>query len=176
MGLLDVYLQKNGKKRYDVFKQTGVSQQTLSSVNKKNVGSYSVKTIQAIAETVGKSEGIVLDELLQMEKERPYFEVYNTEDLLLAFENRESNIVIKETYKAELEKYAESQLSDTEKLGFELGSHGTISIFSEVIYQLINYFSKEDAEQKKIESHLRRYNIMKLNEKELLLYLRQFDY
>ena len=52
MSLLDVYLQKNGKKRYDVFKQTGISQQMLAAVNKKNVSSYSVKTIQAIAETV----------------------------------------------------------------------------------------------------------------------------
>jgi len=35
LSLLDIYLQKNGKKRYDVFKKTGLSQQMLASVNKK---------------------------------------------------------------------------------------------------------------------------------------------
>src|SRR6478735_2618620 len=99
MSLLDIYLQKNGKKRYDVFKETGISQQMLSSVNKKSVSSYSVKTIQAIAKTVEKSEGMVLDELLQLEKEKPIFEVYNPEELLIAFDNKESFIVIKGEYK-----------------------------------------------------------------------------
>lgn len=37
MSLLDVYLQKNEKKRYDVYKQTGLSQQVLSAVNKKKL-------------------------------------------------------------------------------------------------------------------------------------------
>lgn len=176
MGLLDVYLQKNGKKRYDVFKETGISQQTLSSINKKNVNSYSVKTIQAIARTVGKGEGLVLDELLQLEKGSAYFEVYNKEDLLLAFENKESYILIKEPFKDELEKYAEVLLSDTERLGFELGSAGTVSILAEVFYQLFNLFSKQDAEQKKIESQIRKYKVKKMNNNELLLYLRQFDF
>ncbi len=89
MSLLDIYLQKNGKKRYDVFKETGTSQQQLASVNNKNVSSYSVKTIQAIAKTVEKSEGIVLEELLQLEQENQYFEVINVEDLLLVFRNKE---------------------------------------------------------------------------------------
>ena len=176
MSLLDIYLQKNGKKRYDVFKETGISQQMLSSVNKKNVSSYSVKTIQAIAKTVEKSEGMVLDELLQLEKENAYFEVHNTEDLLTAFDNKETYIVIKGDYKNEMEELAKSQLSETETLGLELGSAGTINILAEAIYQLANLFSNKDHEQKKIESQIRRYKIKKINENEFLLYLRQLDY
>lgn len=176
MSLLDVYLQKNEKKRYDVFKETGISQQMLSSVNKKNVSSYSVKTIQAIAKTVEKTEGMVLDELLRLEKENAYFEVYNADDLLLAFDNKESYIVIKGDYKKELEGLAKSQLSETETLGLELGSAGTISILAEAIYQLANLFSDKDNEQKKIESQIRRYKFKKINENEFLLYLRQIDY
>jgi IS30 family transposase len=176
MSLLDIYLQKNGKKRYDVFKETGTSQQMLASVNKKNVSSYSVKTIQAIAKTVVKSEGTVLDELLRLENENAYFEVFNAEDLLLAFKNKESYILIKGEYKKELEKLAKSQLSDTERLGFELGSAGALTILAEAIYQLVNYFSKKDDEQKKIESQIRSYKFKKINENEFLLYLRQLDY
>ncbi|MFJ7725279.1 hypothetical protein ACIQXV_03850 [Neobacillus sp. NPDC097160] len=176
MSLLDIYLQKNGKKRYDVFKETGISQQMLSSVNKKNVSSYSVKTIQAIARTVEKSEGMVLDELLRLENENAIFEVFNAEDLLLAFDNKESFIVIKGEYKSEIEELAKSQLSDTETLGLELGSAGAVTILAEGFYQLANLFSKKDDEQKKIESQFRRYKIKKNNENELLLSLRQLDY
>jgi transcriptional regulator with XRE-family HTH domain len=176
MSLLDIFLQKNGKKRYDVFKETGISQQMLSSVNKKNVSSYSVKTIQAIARTVEKSEGMVLDELLQLEKENAIFEVYNAEDLLLAFDNKESYISIKGEYKNAIEKLAKSQLSETETLGLELGSAGTVGILAEGFYQLANLFSNKDDEQKKIESQIRKYKIKKTNENEYLLYLRQLDY
>ncbi|QUG42998.1 hypothetical protein KD050_07095 [Psychrobacillus sp. INOP01] len=84
MSLLDIYLQKNGKKRYDVFKKTGISQQMLASVNKKDISSYSVKTIQAIAKTVEKSVGTVLEELVRLEQENAYFEAFNVDDLLLA--------------------------------------------------------------------------------------------
>ena len=176
MSLLDIYLQKNGKKRYDVFKETGTSQQQLASVNNKNVSSYSVKTIQAIAKTVEKSEGIVLAELLQLEQENPYFEVFNVEDLLLAFKNKENYIVIKGEYKKEIDKFAESQLSETETLGLELGSAGTVTILAEAIFQIANLLSGKDAEQKKIESQIRKYKIKRINRDELLLVLRQVDY
>ncbi|WP_045521202.1 hypothetical protein [Neobacillus niacini] len=176
MSLLDIYLQKNGKKRYDVFKETGISQQMLSIVNKKSVSSYSVKTIQAIANTVEKSEGTVLDELLQLENENAYFEVFNAEDLLLAFKNKEPYILIKGEYKKEMEELAKSQLSDTETLGLELGSAGLVTVLGEVIIQLVDLFSSKDDDKKKIESQIRKYKFKKLNENEILLYLRQLDY
>lgn len=176
MSLLDIYLQKNEKKRYDVYKETGISQQMLSSVNKKNVSSYSVKTIQAIAKTVKKSEGTVLDELLRLENENAYFEVFNAEDLLLAFENKESYIVIKGEYKKEMEELAKSQLSETETLGLELGSAGLVTVFAEVIMQLVDLFINKNDDKRKIESQVRKYKYKKVNENEILLYLRQLDY
>lgn len=176
MSILDIYLQKNEKKRYDVYKETGMSQQMLSSMNKKKVSSYSVKAIQAISKTVGKSEGVVLEELLQLEREAPLFEVFNAEDLLLAFKNKESYILIKGEYKKELESLAKSQLSETETLGLELGSGGLVTILAEVIYQLINSITNKDDDQKKIENQIRKYKYKKINENEFLLYLRQLDY
>lgn len=176
MSLLDIYLQKNGKKRYDVFKETGISQQMLANVNKKNVSSYSVRTIQAIAKTVGKTEGTVLDELLNLEKQNVYFEVSNVDDLLLAFKNKESYILIKGEYKKEIDKFTEGQLSETETLGLELGSAGMVTILAEAIFQIASLFSSKDADQKKIESQIRKYKIKRINDNELLLYLRQLDY
>jgi hypothetical protein len=176
MSVLDIYLQRNSKKRYDVFKTAGISQQMLASVNKKPVSSYSVRTIQAIAKTVEKSEGLVLEELLRLEKEDAIFEAYNPEDLLLAFDNKESHIIIKGDYKNELEELAKSQLSDTERLGLELGSAGMVTVLAEAFYQLGNLFSKKPDEQKKIESQIRKYKIKEITENELHLYLRQLDY
>ncbi|MCM3006352.1 helix-turn-helix transcriptional regulator [Priestia koreensis] len=176
MSILDVYLQRHNKKRYDVFKTTGLSQQTLSSMSKKEVGTYSIRTIQSIAKTVGKSEGEVVDGLLQLEKENAFFEVFTTTDLLLAFENEESYILIKKAYVKEMKVHAESQLTPSERLGFELGSAGIVTIVANGIYKLANLFSKQSSEQKVIESKLRRYVIKQYNEDEILLYLREFDY
>ncbi|MCH1625314.1 hypothetical protein [Fredinandcohnia quinoae] len=176
MSLLDIYLQRNGKKRYDVFKQTGISQQMLSSVNKKSVSSYSVKTLQAIAKTVEKSEGTVLDELLLLENENAYFEVFNAEELLFAFKNKESYILIKGEYKKEIDELAKSQLSDTETLGLELGSAGLVTVLAKVMLQIADLFINKDDDKKKIESQISKYKFIKLNENEILLYLRQLDY
>lgn len=176
MSLLDTYLQRNEKKRYDVFKETGLSQQMLASVNKKDVSSYSVRVIQAIAKTVGKSEGTVLEELLQIEQESPYFVANNAEELLLAFKNKETYILIKGDYKKEIDKIAKGVLTDTERMGVELGSAGGLTILAEVFYQIGTLFSNKDPEQKKIESKIRQYKFKRINENELLLYLRQLDY
>ncbi|WP_203248235.1 helix-turn-helix domain-containing protein [Sporosarcina beigongshangi] len=176
MGLLDIYLQKNEKKRYDVFKETGLSQQMLSNVNKKEVTGYSVKTIQAIAKTVGKSEGTVLEELLGLEKENAYFEVFNIEDLLLAFKNKETHIVIKGDYKKEIVPFAEGQLLEIETMGTGLGSAGMVAVLAELLLHAATFFSNKDADYRKIENQIRKYRIKKLNDDELLLYLRQLDY
>jgi len=176
MGLIDIYLQKNGKKRSDVCNETGMNHRMITSENKKNVRTYSVKTIQAIAKAVNKSEGLVIDELLKLESEKAIFEVYNTEDLLLALNHKEPYIAIKGEYKAEMEEFAKSQLSETETLGVELGSAGLLNILAEGFYQLTNLFSNKDDKKKKIESQLRKYKIKKVNENEFLLYLRQIDY
>ncbi|WP_040203401.1 helix-turn-helix domain-containing protein [Neobacillus jeddahensis] len=176
MSLLDIYLQKNGKKRYDVFKETGISQQMLASVNNKSVSSYSVRTIQAIAKTLEKSEGTVLDELLRLETENAYFEVYNAEDLLVALKNKEPYIIIKGEYNKEIAELAKSQLSETETLGLELGSAGLVSVLAEVILHLADLFSSKDIDKKKIESQIRKYKFKKVNGNEFLLYLRQLDF
>ncbi len=176
MSLLDTYLQRNEKKRYDVFKETGLSQQMLAGVNKKKIGSYSVRVLQAIAQTVGKSEGEVLEELLLLEQENPYFEANNAEELLLAFKNKETYILIKGDYKKEIDQVAKGVLNDTERMGVELGSSGGLTILAEVFFQIGKLFSNKDADQKKIESQIRQYKFKRINDDELLLYLRQLDY
>ena len=58
----------------------------------------------------------------------------------------------------------------------ELGSAGTVTILVEAIYQIVNLFSSKEADDKKIESQIRKYKIERINENELLLSLRQLDY
>ncbi|MEH7012427.1 hypothetical protein V7087_16705, partial [Neobacillus niacini] len=82
-------------------------------------------------------------------------------------------------YKKEMDELAKSQLSDTEKLGWEFGavwSGGVVTVLTEVILHLVDLFSSKDDDKKKIESQVRKYKFKKLNENEILLYLRQLDY
>ncbi|MEK4872312.1 hypothetical protein [Niallia sp. FSL W8-1348] len=84
--------------------------------------------------------------------------------------------MIKEEYKKEIEELAKTQLSETETLGLELGSAGTIYILSEIFYQLVLKLSNKNKDQKKLENDLRKYKIKKHNEKEYLLYFKHLDY
>lgn len=109
-------------------------------------------------------------------EEYPYV-VNGEEDLLTAFKNKEMFIVINGEYEREVKDLLKTKLSDTELMGFELGAQGAGIISAEVIYQIINLFSKKETkERKKLESKIRGYNMKRNADGEMLLYWRQLDY
>lgn len=113
---------------------------------------------------------------MEMEGKDDYLKVNNAEELLLALKRKESYIFMEGEFKREFEENTQLPLWETEEMPFELGFRGTAGIWSEVFYQVINVFAKGEKQQKQIDSKVRRYNIKKLNQNELLLYLRQLDY
>lgn len=70
MNSLQKYLDDNNLTRYQIYKKTGLSQMTLSHAvsDKKDINGQSVKIIKAVADTLGKTPGEVLDELLKLEE------------------------------------------------------------------------------------------------------------
>lgn len=104
------------------------------------------------------------------------FIAYNTEGLLSALKNKEDYIIIHEEFKTEFEKRTQLPVTETEEMAFQLGFNGWAGIFGGIFFHIINFFSKGSKQQKKIDSRLRKYNLKKLNENEILLYLRQLNY
>ena len=179
MNFLDLYLQRNNSKRYEVHKKTGISQQLLSTHTKKKVENYSTKVITAIGETLGKSPGQVLDELLTLEKENPAFEVFNPNELMIALKGKEDTIIISGAYCEKIYTIMRGHLSENEMLGFELGSRGTITVLAyaiEAVRDLFTNDSNESKIEKDIEKKLRLYKIKEIGINKLVLTLRQLDY
>lgn len=178
MNYLDLYLQKNNIKRYDVYKKTGVSQQLLSNHTKKEVENYSTKVITAIANTLDKSPGQVLDELIQLKNENPVFEAYSPEELLIGLKAKEDVIVIKGAYHEKIYELLTCNLSDTETMGFELGSAGLINILADAITSVREFFTNKDMDKidKEIEKRLKVYKIREVSEDSIVFYLKQLDY
>lgn len=176
MNYLDLYLQRNNCKRYDVYKATGISQQLLSTHKNKKIEKYSNKVIIALADTLGKTPGAVLDELIELEKSNPAFEVYNPDELLLALNNKYEKIIIKGAYCDKIYSLMKSQLSDTETLGFELGSSGTATVLAYAITAVREFFSNSDATDRGIENKIKLYKLKEFIDGGLLLTLKQLDY
>ncbi|WP_414839602.1 hypothetical protein [Carnobacterium sp. TMP28] len=105
-----------------------------------------------------------------------YHDVRNDDELLEALRKREFYILIKGEYNDKVKKLVKTKLTDDELIGVELGSGGSLSLFSELIYLILNLFSKQSRIDKKLESKIRQYNFKLDNDKNLLLYLRQLDY
>lgn len=105
-----------------------------------------------------------------------YHEVWNEDELLENLRNREFNILIKGEYNEKVKQLVKTRLSDTEMIGLELGSGGSVSLFSELIYIILNLFSEQAKIDKKLESKIRQYNFKLDEDKNILLYLRQLDY
>lgn len=176
MNFLDLYLQRHHRKRYDVYKKTGVSQQLLSTHLNKSIEKYSSKVIIAIAETLDKTPGDVLNELLLLEKEIPIYEAYNPNDLLVGLKSKYDQIIIQGAYFKEVKKLMNTQLSDTELLGVELGSAGVLSILIYAIESVMGLFSNSEKIQKEIERKLQLYKIIKISDDSIILGLKQLDY
>lgn len=113
-----------------------------------------------------------------MEKKQlnDYVIVDNSEDLLSALKRKQNYIIVQENYRDEFEKNTELPLTETEEMGFQLGSRGTAGLVGSMFFHMINFFSKGSKVQKKIDSRIRKYHLKKWNENEILLYLRQLDY
>lgn len=105
-----------------------------------------------------------------------YVHVKSREELLEALKKREFMILLDGNFKKKFLENTEMPLSESERMGFDLGFRGTSGIFSEIFYQIMNLFDDNETEQKKIDSRIRQYKLKKLNNKELLLYLQQLDY
>lgn len=176
MNYLDLYLQRNNMKRYDVYKKTGISQQLLSTHTNKGIEKYSNKVIMALAQSLGKTPGTVLDELLALEKENPAFEAYNPTELLTALEFKYDKIIIKGAYCKEIYKLMKSQLSETETMGFELGSAGVASVLAYAINAARDLFSNTDKVTKEIERKVISYKLESASEEEVAIRLKQLDY
>ena len=176
MNALDFYLQKHNCKRYDVHKKTGVSQQLLATHKSKQVEKYSVKVINAIAETLGTTPGDVLNELLAIEMLNPAYEVYNPTELLEGLEAKYDYILIKGAYFKEVKQIMDKQLTENERLGVELGGDGAISILIYAIEAVKDLFSNSDKKEKEIDKKLNLYKIKKVTDEGLLLVLKQLDF
>lgn len=104
-----------------------------------------------------------------------HYEVWNAEELLEKMNERKFYILIKGELNEKVKDLLRTTLSDENLMGAELGSAGTISLFAEVIYQILSKLSGKSKIDRKLESKIRQYNF-KIEQGNILLYLRQLDY
>lgn len=107
---------------------------------------------------------------------KSYYEAWNEKELLEGLSKKESYILVKGEYKDKVKKLINTKLSDDELMGAELGSAGSLTILSELVHLLINSFSDQSKTEKQLENKIREYNFKLDDNKDILLYLRQFDF
>lgn len=69
-----------------------------------------------------------------------------------------------------------AHLSETESMGFELGSHGLATFFAYAITAARNIFSNSDKIENEIDRKLIAYKLEDISEEKLTLKLKQIDY
>ena len=165
MKLIDVYLGRHGKKRYDVFKETGLSQQTLASANGKPAASLTGRILQAIGRTVGETPGRVLDEMLKIEQEGFAMTVTTKEELLAALKGSADRIEVRGGLRADVMKLGR-RMYQADYSGLTPGSVLLIGVGTPLLEKLCNVllalFRDETEEEKanlKIADRLRYYNL-----------------
>ena len=102
------------------------------------------------------------------EKNRSYHEVNTEEELLEKMQDQEFYILIKDDLNEKVKKLLRTRLSDEELMGAELGSAGTNSLLSEIIYKVITMRQIKSETERKLLSKIRQYNF-KMKDEEILL-------
>lgn len=175
MLLIDTYLQEKNLKRYDVAKRSGVSQQVLSSAKNKKASELSMKVIDAIAMTVNKTPGAVLDELHELEDENRTFVAKDFERLVIALENQEDIIVIKEDFLEEVRPIVNAQLTSNEKEVFDIGFRGSM-VWVDMIRKGYQKLTGKDTDEDKVNEYLRNYDVLTNAKDEIILRDRRIQY
>ena len=130
----------------------------------------------ALAEALNKTPVTVLDELLALQKENPDFEAYNPTELLEGLEFKCDRIIIKGAYCLEKYKLMKGQLSETESMGFELGSAGWATVLAYAINSARDSFSNSDKVSRDIERKIVSYKLESASEENVTIRLKQLDY
>lgn len=70
--IFDTYLAQNGTTRYKVAQASGITASTLQRVaeSPKGIKNMTIRTISAVALTINKSSGTVVEELIALQKEK----------------------------------------------------------------------------------------------------------
>ena len=169
MNYLDVYLQKYNLRKSDIIEKFNLSENLISNYNNKKVETYPAEVVISLSKTLNKKPGEILNELLLIEKENIPFEVSNSDDLLLSLKEKYDFINITGDYFKEINILMKSQLTDNERLGFELGSSGTLTILAYLIESIVDIFKRTNKKDIEIEKRLRYYKIKEITESNLLL-------
>src|SRR5699024_9288162 len=96
----------------------------------------------------------------------------NAEDLLSALKIKANTILITKYYKEEIMGTTALPLPAD---AFVSGTRVAASAGGNPVFLLMNFFSKRDKQQRKIDSKVQKY-MLKKHDEDLLLYLRQRDY
>lgn len=107
------------------------------------------------------------------------FEAHDANELLTHLKAKEDYIIIKGEYSKEVYALIKTHLSETEMMGFDLGSGGTIRILADIINtfrDFIKYEPDVDKTTKSIEKKLRLYKVQAISNDEIVLKLKQLEY
>lgn len=169
MNYLDLYLQKNNCKRYDVYKKSGISQQSLATYTNKQIEKYPAKLLIALSQTLNKTPGDVLNELLTLESENSLFEAFNPPELLSGLNHKYDTIIIRGKYCSEIYTLMKSQILEYELMGGSLD----VTILIYAISSIKTLFSNPNKKiEKEIEKKLKSYEIKEVSDSKLVLILK----
>ncbi|HHT20083.1 MAG TPA: hypothetical protein GXZ74_01430 [Tissierellia bacterium] len=175
MLLIDTYLQSFDLKRYDVAKRSGISQQVLSNARNKPALQLPMSVVSAIAKSVAKTPGAVLDELIALENEGRTYMAKDYERLLIGLENQEEYIIISGPFVDEIRPVIEAQLSSLSKDILEFGFRGMMPLVS-LIRQGFTKLTGRDTDEQRLQERLMNYEILISAKDEIILQDRRAQY
>lgn len=171
--MVENYLRKHNKTYHDIIETSDVNESQLINMQ---IILYPDEVLEQVGAKVNKDKSVVLYELLVSKNSEIVTKVQSRDDLLEAIKKRTPYIFIPESLRQEENRLVNSIMQDKDTLGFQLGSAGAGSIFSELLYRIQMSLSSESEEFKEIKSKLRRYHVRAQDKSGHLIYEKEQAY
>lgn len=98
-------------------------------------------------------------------------------ELATEVDKKTDEIIVEGDFSQNIAEIKKAQLSDTDTLGFAVGSGGTGILIEYGINKLMGVFDPMTKEDKKVRKQIERlYTIKRLTKESFLLHLKQLDY
>lgn len=141
-----------------------------------NVIDYPDSLLNKLSQLLKKDKSLILYDLLTLENDSAVTKISQEDDFGNAIYSKVPYIFIPSSIRNKIDSLINSVMTEEDRLGFELGSTGTVNILAEAFYQFQMLINKENKDYKQIKSQLRHYYMKENDETGSLIYIKEERY
>ena len=174
--ILDIYLKQHKVSKDELLRAANLAPSSLKQTKNSRPEKWDAELIQSIAKLVMQAPQNVVNNLIRIADNDELFEVDTVEELKQLVHQKEDEFIVMPALRDLMREIKKSQLTESEEMGFQLGSQGSGGILSSGIHRLFNQLESNPEQENLKQDISSLYQIESRSDATVKLRLKQLDY